>query len=219
MSKVKVKICCIQSFKEAQLAIKYGATAVGLVSEMPSGPGVISQSKIEEIAVQIPTGINTFLLTSKLNSEEIIAQIQNCKTNTVQLVDYVKLDVYQKIKRRFPHLQIVQVIHVKNEESINEALRIQKYVDSILLDSGNEKLVVKQLGGTGRTHNWKISKNIVSSVHVPVFLAGGLNSENISAAIKEVNPYGVDICSGVRTKGFLDENLLKEIFNKINNIN
>jgi phosphoribosylanthranilate isomerase len=213
--KVKVKICCIQSIEEAELAIKYGASAIGLVSEMPSGPGVISEDLIAEIAAHIPTEIKTFLLTSKTKAEHIIAQHNKCKTTILQLVDSVEINVYRKLRDALDGISIVQVIHVQDEESIKDALNVDKYVDAILLDSGNQSKKVKELGGTGRTHNWSISKKIVENVNVPVFLAGGLNPSNVSASINEVKPYGIDLCSGVRVNGILDENLLKKFFSKL----
>ena len=213
--KVKVKICCIQSIEEAELAIKYGASAIGLVSEMPSGPGVISEDLIAEIAAHIPTEIKTFLLTSKTKAEDIIAQHSKCKTTTLQLVDSVEINVYKKLREALDGVSIVQVIHVQDEESIREALNVAKNVDAILLDSGNQSKRVKELGGTGRTHDWSISKEIIENVNVPIFLAGGLNPLNVSAAINEVKPYGIDLCSGVRINGKLEEGLLKEFFSKL----
>ena len=215
MKKVKVKICCIQSFEEAELAIKYGASAIGLVSEMPSGPGVISEDLIAEIAAHIPTEIKTFLLTSKTKAEDIIAQHNKCKTTTLQLVDSVEINVYQKLREALDGVSIVQVIHVQDEESIREASKVAENVDAILLDSGNQSKKVKELGGTGRTHDWSISKEIVEYVNVPIFLAGGLNASNVSAAVNEVNPYGVDLCNGIRINRYLDESLLKEFFSKL----
>ncbi len=213
----KVKICCIQSIEEAELAIKYGASAIGLVSEMPSGPGVISEDLIAEIAAHIPTEIKTFLLTSKTKAEDIIAQHNKCKTTTLQLVDSVEINVYKKLREALDGVSIVQVIHVQDEESIRETLKVAKNVDAILLDSGNQSKKVKELGGTGRTHDWSISKEIVENVDVPIFLAGGLNPSNVSAAVNEVNPYGVDLCSGIRINGNLDESLLKEFFTNCKN--
>lgn len=215
---VKVKICCIQSIKEAKLAVKYGASALGLVSEMPSGPGVISEDLIVEIAKQVPVDISTFLLTSKTNYEEIITQHKKCNTTHIQLVDNVEIDVYKKLRLELPDVKIVQVIHVTGEESIGEAVSVSDFVDLILLDSGNQKLDMKELGGTGRTHDWSISKKIVERINVPLFLAGGINPSNVSAAINEVKPYGIDLCSGVRTNNKLYEKLLKEFFNTLKKI-
>ena len=89
-------------------------------------------------------------------------------------------------------------------------------MDFILLDSGNQKLKIKELGGTGRTHDWTISKKIVETVDVPVFLAGGLNPDNIKEAAEFVKPFGIDLCSGVRTNGKLDEHKLKQLFTNLN---
>jgi len=211
----KIKICCISNIKEAELAIQYGADVIGLVSEMPSGPGVIDFETIIEICKAVTGRIETFLLTSKKSSQEIVAQLKLCKTNTVQICDYLIEGTHLDIKREMPEVKVVQVIHVVNEKSIEEAIEASKTVDTILLDSGNQKLAVKELGGTGRTHNWELSKQIVKCISVPVFLAGGLNINNVKSAINFVHPYGVDICSGIRTNGNLDELKLAEYINQV----
>jgi phosphoribosylanthranilate isomerase len=218
MNKTKVKICCISNIEEAQLAISLGASAIGLVSEMPSGPGVISEQQIQYIAKSIPKTIDTFLLTSKQDTKSIINQLMKCKTNTIQIVDTLVDGDYSDIKTELPHIQIVQVLHVQDENSIDEAVAISHHVDAILLDSGNQNLAVKELGGTGRIHDWSISKKIVESVKVPVYLAGGLNSSNVVDAVKIVRPYGVDLCSSVRTNGKLDKHKLTDFFENINSI-
>jgi phosphoribosylanthranilate isomerase len=211
----RVKICCISSIEEAELAVKYGASAVGLVSEMPSGPGPISEELIEEIAATIPPGVSTFLLTSKLDVDSIIEQQRKTKVNTIQLVDRLLYGTHTDLRTALPGISIVQVIHVRGEESVKEAVNISKNVNAILLDSGNQSLKIKELGGTGRVHNWDISKRIVEFVNVPVFLAGGLKPENVSDAVKKVKPFGVDVCSGVRTNGNLDEMKLKAFFENV----
>lgn len=212
---VKVKICCISSLEEANLAISLGASAIGLVSQMPSGPGVITEDLITEIAKNIPTNVESFLLTSKQSASEIITQVKKCKTTTVQIVDDLVEGNYLNIKTELPNLKIVQVIHVEDEKTIDKAIEAAKYIDAILLDSGNQKLNIKELGGTGRTHDWSLSKKIVEKVKVPVYLAGGLNSQNVVEAISTVNPYGVDLCSSVRTDGQLDIKKLTEFFNSL----
>ncbi|MEP7145472.1 MAG: phosphoribosylanthranilate isomerase, partial [bacterium] len=209
--------CCISSIDEAKLAIKYGASALGLVSQMPSGPGVISDEKIIEIMKVIPDNTDSFLLTSETSSEEIIKQHNKFKTKTLQLVDKVDTVVYQELSRQLPGTVLVQVVHVTNDLSVEYATEVSQYVDAILLDSGNPDLKVKELGGTGRVHNWQLSKKIRETVNIPVILAGGLNSENVREAIKTVEPYAVDLCSGVRTNGQLDEVKLKQFFNSVRN--
>ena len=210
MSFIRIKICCISSVAEAKLAIKYGADALGFVSAMPSGAGIIDEELIPQIVSTVPPPTATFLLTSKVRTDDIISQILRCKTNTVQLVDRVESEVYSKILQELPWIKIVQVIHINSKDSIKEAELISPYVDALLLDSGNQSLPVKELGGTGRVHDWSISKTICEIIDKPIFLAGGLNFDNVEEAIRTVHPFGVDVCSGLRTKGHLDEEKLKQ---------
>ena len=211
----RVKICCIQNIEEARLAIRYGASAVGLVSAMPSGPGPIAEEKIAEIAREIPPGVASFLLTSKQDADSIIAQQRRTRVNTLQLVDSISVDTYKKLRAELPGIALVQVIHVLGQESINDALAAAPHVDALLLDSGRPDLPVKVLGGTGNTHDWSVSRAIVERAMVPVFLAGGLKAANVQEAIERVQPFGIDVCSGVRTNGLLDETKLAAFFSRI----
>lgn len=215
MAKPKVKICCISSKQEADDAIQFGASALGLVGEMPSGPGVISDKEIFEIAKEVPPPIGTFLLTSETNSQKIIEHHKRCHTNTIQIVDQLRDKDYQAIRDALPSVKIVQVVHVLDESSIDEALELSESVDSVLLDSGNPNLAIKELGGTGRTHNWELSRKIVELCETPVFLAGGLKPENVREAIESVQPFGLDLCSGVRTEGKLDLQKLEMFFEAV----
>ena len=208
----KVKICCISSHEEANLAIDCGAHALGLVGHMPSGPGVIADELIAEIAASVPAGTETFLLTSETHTEEIVAHHQRVRTTTIQLVDAIQSGTYQELRSALPDVKLVQVIHVIDQASIAEALEAAEAVDFLLLDSGNPKLKVKVLGGTGRTHNWAISKEIVETSPIPVFLAGGLKPANVKLAVEQVQPFGLDLCSGVRTDGKLDAGKLQAFF-------
>lgn len=200
----RVKICCMASVGEARAAISFGASAIGLVSRMPSGPGPIEEELITRIASTVPSGIETFLLTSETTAADIIAQQRRTRVTTLQLVDRVEDGAHRAIKSALPGINIVQVIHVTGDESLDEAMAIAPEVDALLLDSGNPSLPVKELGGTGRRHDWSISRKIVVESPVPVWLAGGLNASNVGEAIATVRPYGVDVCSGVRTQGRLD---------------
>ncbi|MGA7291341.1 MAG: phosphoribosylanthranilate isomerase [Terriglobales bacterium] len=208
----RIKICCIASIEEATLAIDCGASALGLVSSMPSGPGVISNERIAEIAASVPPPIGTFLLTSRQTVTGIIEQQRYCRTNTIQICDHLIEGTHRDLKKALPGISVVQVIHVTGPESVEEAVQVGPHVDAILLDSGNQKLAVKQLGGTGRTHDWTLSRAIRECVGTPLFLAGGLTSENVRQAIEEVAPFALDVCSGVRTDGKLDASKLKQFF-------
>jgi phosphoribosylanthranilate isomerase len=199
----KIKICCISSPEEAALAVAAGVHALGLVSRMPSGPGVIDESLIADIACNVPPGIDTFLLTALTEAEAIAEQHARCGTTTLQLVDAVPVDELTRLSRLRPAARLVQVIHVRGPQSLDEALSVAPHVDALLLDSGNPDLAVKELGGTGRVHDWQVSAEIVRRVNIPVFLAGGLHAGNARAAIEAVRPHGLDICSGVREGGRL----------------
>lgn len=197
------------------MAMSHGADALGLVGKMPSGPGPIADELIDAIAKTIHPPVASFLLTSEQSSSSIIEHIERTGVNTVQIVDELTNGTYQQIKNELPYVKIVQVIHVTGEESIVQALAIHQQVDAILLDSGNPTAAIKTLGGTGNTHNWSISRDLVKAVSVPVFLAGGLNAGNVKEAIRIVQPFAVDICSGVRTDGKLDAEKLKAFISAV----
>lgn len=216
--KPRIKICCISSIDEADVAIRAGASALGLVGKMPSGPGVISDEEIYEIAQTVPPPIATFLLTSETDSLDIIEHHKLVQTNTIQIVDKLHFGTYQEIHETIPSVKIVQVIHVLDEKSVDDACEIAEMVDAILLDSGNPNLDVKELGGTGRIHNWDLSRKIVEMCGKPVFLAGGINAGNVREAYERVEPFGFDLCSSVRTDGRLDERKLDEFFAAIDKI-
>ena len=213
--KTKVKICCIKSREEAELALRYGASALGFVSAMPSGPGPISEDQIAAIIPFVPSRVATFLLTSQQDAVAIIRQQQKTKANTLQLVDAVPFSVYPELRAELPSIAIVQVIHVTGAGAIEAAKAVAPFVDAILLDSGNPNLPVKELGGTGRVHDWSLSQMICRHVTVPVYLAGGLRPENVAQAIRTVQPYAVDICNGVRINGKLDEAKLSVFFSQV----
>ena len=212
----RVKICCIASVEEAWMAVEHGASALGLVSEMPSGPGPIPEDLIKDIAAIIPPAIASFLLTCKQDVDEIIQQQKRLGVNTIQICDRLEKGSHLRLRKALPGVAIVQVIHVTGPESLDEALEVARDVDAILLDSGNQTLAVKELGGTGRTHDWRISKEIREAIDIPLFLAGGLNPCNVAEAIAEVEPFGVDVCSGLRTEGRLDQKKLGDFFTSIN---
>jgi phosphoribosylanthranilate isomerase len=201
----RVKICCISSLEEARLAIRYGVSAVGLVSDMPSGPGVIEEELIAEIAAAVPPPIATFLLTCRQDSTSIIEQLRRTGCSTVQICDRLTTGHYGDIRAALPGVRIVPVVHVAGPESVEEAIAAAVDADGLLLDSGMPTLAVKELGGTGRVHDWGVSRRIREVVDVPVFLAGGLKPENVAQAIADVGPFGLDACTGVRTDGKLDE--------------
>jgi phosphoribosylanthranilate isomerase len=212
---VFVKICCIADLGEARLAIAAGASAIGLVSAMPSGPGPIAEDDIARIAAAVPRPTETFLLTALTDAEAIADQQRRCGTTAVQLVDAVAEPELRRLRRLLPDARLVQVIHVAGAESVDEARAAAPLVDTLLLDSGNPRLAIKELGGTGRVHDWSVSHRIRESVGVPVLLAGGLHPGNARAAFEQVGPAGLDVCSGLRLNGRLDAGKLRDFFHAL----
>lgn len=212
---MRIKICCIANPQEAADAIAFGAAAIGLVGAMPSGPGPISDEEIFRIARMVPPPIATFLLTSEQTAQGIVEHHRRTQTSTIQIVDELVGRDYAAIREALPVIKLVQVIHVIDEKSVGEAAEVAEYVDAILLDSGNPNLAVKELGGTGRRHDWRLSRKIVETCGKPVFLAGGLNADNVREAIETVQPFGLDLCSGVRTGGKLDLRKLELFFTAV----
>lgn len=205
----RLKVCCIQDVEEARLAVRLGAAALGLVSAMPSGPGVIAEETIATIARIVPPPVASFLLTSRQDPAGIAEQQRRTRVTTLQICDRLERGAHRELRRALPGIALVQVVHVTGPESVEEAVAVADEVDAILLDSGNQSLPVKELGGTGRRHDWGLSRRIRESVPVPIFLAGGLRPENAQEAIAEVDPFALDVCSGVRTDGRLDAQKLE----------
>lgn len=208
-ARTRLKVCCISTLGEAATAVACGADAVGLVAHMPSGPGVIEDDLILNIARQVPPAVTTWLLTSRTTANDIVEHVLTCGTNTVQIVKPIDPAEYQKLRLDLPaSTRIVQVVHVEDEYCFEIAQEYGRVADAVLLDSGRPSQ--DELGGTGRTHNWDLSRHIVEKLDVPVFLAGGLTPKNIIEAIEIVKPYGVDVCSGVRIDGRLNLTKLAE---------
>lgn len=199
---VRFKVCCIADRAELNWAIAAGASAVGLVSSMPSGPGAIADAQIADLAHRVPPGVDSFLLTSLQDPDAIIDQHRQTRATTLQLVDELPPGAYARLRAALPGIRLVQVVHVVDAGAIEEAAAAAQFVDAVLLDSGNPRLAVKELGGTGRRHDWAVSARIRDQLDVPVFLAGGLNPDNVAEAIGTVRPYAVDVCTGVRDQAF-----------------
>jgi phosphoribosylanthranilate isomerase len=208
MGRTRIKICCIQSHEEARLAIAAGADALGLVAAMPSGPGVIPEPLIHDLAVHTPPPVATFLLTSHTSAQDIVDQHRRCRTSTIQFCDRIAAADYSRLRELLPGTRLVQVVHVEGPEAVEEARRVAPHVDALLLDSGRPSLRVRELGGTGRMHDWSVSRAVREAVEVPVFLAGGLRPDNVAAAVAAVHPFAVDVCSGLRPAGGLDADRL-----------
>lgn len=206
----RIKICCIASREEAQMAIDEGADALGLVAQMPSGPGSISDQEIATITAFVPPPISTFMLTAETTAESISAHIKRTTPSTVQIVSHIDERESAKLAALHPNTRRIQVIHIEGSQALDLIPTYAPYVHAFLLDSGRPGAAVPEFGGTGRTHDWSISRAFVQQSPLPVFLAGGLRPDNVQKAIREVGSFGLDLCSGVRTDGKLDRNKLRD---------
>ena len=208
---VRFKVCCIQDVAEADLAVAAGAHALGLVSGMPSGPGPIDMETIARICRHTPPTVATFLLSAAVDPVELARQQRQSGASVIQLVSPVEPGVVRELARELPGIGIVPVVHVTGPASIDEALLLADAgAKLVLLDSGNPAATVPELGGTGRVHDWSISRRIRERLWIPVLLAGGLNPGNVAAAVARVGPFGVDVCSGLRRGGRLQPDLLED---------
>ncbi|ACY18142.1 phosphoribosylanthranilate isomerase [Haliangium ochraceum] len=203
--RTRVKICCISSRDEARRAIAAGADALGLVSDMPSGPGIISDELAQRVVRETPPPVSCFFLTLRERADAIAEQARACGADTVQVVHHIDPGEYPRLMEAVPNLRRVQVIHVEDASALELIERYAPYVHMFLLDSGRPNAPVAEYGGTGRVHDWAISAEFVRRSPLPVMLAGGLTPENVAGAMAQVAPYGLDLCSGVRTEGALDD--------------
>ena len=203
-----VKICCIQSLDEARRALTAGANAIGFVAEMPTSTGTIADARIREIVAALAPEVRSFLLTSRTEPEAIVEHQRAMGANTLQFVDRVSAESRAAVRRRLPHVSLVQVVHVVDRNSVQEARRAEAGADALLLDSGLPDAPNRVLGGTGSTHDWSLSQEIVGGAGCPVWLAGGLRPDHVAEAIRQVRPSGVDVCSGLRPGRALDAGLL-----------
>ena len=200
---------------EARLAVALGADAVGLVGHMPSGPGVIGVAAAAQIAKEMPCGTDTFLLTSAMRAKEIVKDLAVCPASAVQIVRHIDPGEYPELINAAPRVRRIQVVHIEDEGALDLLARYEPFVDAFLLDSGKTFGPEQQFGGTGATHNWTISRRFVEKTDIPVYLAGGLNSANVFEAITQVRPYGVDLCTGVRTDDQLDPAKLEAFMSEV----
>ncbi len=210
MARIRIKVCCIASVEEARLAIAAGADALGLVSAMPTGPGPIAEPLIAAIAATVPPPVDPILLTAEDRADSIADQAHRLGVRTVQLVRHVDSSEHVRLRGLDPALRIVQVIHVEDARALDQIALYAETAAAFLLDSGRPSAA--ELGGTGRTHDWSVSAEFVRRSPRPVFLAGGLTAENAAQAVREVRPYGLDLCSSLRTGGALDPALLAAFF-------
>lgn len=197
-----IKICCISTEEEIELALAEGASVLGFVGESPPGRGRLSDQAIAELIPAVRGRVPAWLLTVHTDLPALVAQVERTRPDGLQICDRVPPELLAALRARFPSLELIQVVHVSGPAAIAHAAEVEPSVDALLLDSGTPQGQERKLGGTGETHDWSISRRIVQQSAVPVWLAGGLRPDNVARAISEVGPAGVDLCSGVRDSDY-----------------
>lgn len=212
---IRVKICCVRTQEEAVTAVSFGAAAVGLVTSMPSGPAGLHSDAVREIVAALPPGTGSFLLTSITSVERLTELGLHTKVNTLQLWDRLRPEDYGRLRARLPGVSLVQAVHVLDDTALADAVDVAPRVDAIVLDSGNPAVPFRWEPATGRVHDWNLSRRIVDTLDRPVFLAGGITPGNVATAVQIVRPYGIDVCTGVRTNDKLDRSKLSNLFESL----
>ncbi|MEM0923705.1 MAG: phosphoribosylanthranilate isomerase, partial [Pseudomonadota bacterium] len=202
MVRVKVKICCMADPGEAAMAAAAGAEYIGLVGPMPSGPGTLTLEDAAEIARSAPPSATPVLLSSATTALDLVREAEAAGAGVIQIVQHVSPGIHAELVAQAPGLECWQVIHVEDRTAVDLIRSFDEQPDAFLLDSGRPAR--GELGGTGRVHDWAISRDCVAATARPVFLAGGLTPENVGEAIRQVRPQGVDLCTGVRLDGRLN---------------
>jgi len=215
--RTQIKICCIASLEEAQLAIQSGADAVGFVG-IDSSPRAMKLNTIAAITAQLTQHTATFFLTAECTAASITQRVNAAGTTTVQIASSLAVSELEKLQTALPETRRVQVIHVENESALDLIAQYAPYVHAFLLDSGHPNQAEPVYGGTGQTHDWSISAEFVRRSPIPVILAGGLSAENVGNAIRLVKPFAVDLCTGVRTNGKLDPSKLQAYIHAVRTV-
>lgn len=215
---MEVKVCCIRSLDEARTAIKAGADAIGFVGIHPPTPRTIADELIHSITQEVSRSIATVLLTASTRAEVISNQLQRTITSSVQLSAKLETEELRKLAETEPEVTRIKVVHVEGSEALKAIDQYADAVDIFLLDSGSPNAASPVYGGTGQQHDWRVSAEFVKASPLPVFLAGGLTPQNVTKAIDQVRPAGVDLCSGLRTGDRLDYSKLAAFMNAIQTV-
>jgi len=206
-----VKICGVRRQEDALLAAELGADAIGLlVGQKHTSPDFIFTTVAKDIARALPPSVEAVLVTHVEDLDELERLLQQSEITTVQLHSEIAPSSVEGLRGRLPHLKIFKSVSVISADSVAYPEAFEQLVDGFVLDSIN--VATGQLGGTGKTHDWSVSRQIVMRYsEIPIILAGGLNSENVRSAIEYVHPFGVDVNSGTKAPdGFKDTRKMEE---------
>ncbi len=197
---MRTKVCGIRNLQDAMTAINAGADAVGfLVGITHLAEDKISKEDARNIIEKLPPFVSTVLVTHLTDKDEIVELAKYLHVDTVQIHDYIPPEDVKYVREKLYYCKILKAIHVLDrDEALNMVKLFEGCCDALLLDSRTKE----RLGGTGLTHDWNVSREIVEKSSVPVILAGGITDKNSYDAVKKVRPYGIDANSGVEIDGY-----------------
>jgi len=202
----QVKLCGIKRLEDACLAVEAGADALGfLVGQTHTSADFIAPLTAKAIAATLPSGVTGVLVTHLTDPGDVLDLAALTGLPAVQLHGEIWPEDLARLRRAAPDLTFLKSFHVTDEAGLDYGDAFAGLVDGFVLDTANPR--TGQIGGTGLTHDWRLSRRIVERYRsVPVILAGGLNPENVAAAIAAVGPFGVDVNSGTKgSDGFKSE--------------
>ena len=206
-----VKICGIKRKEDALAAARFGADAVGfLVGQKYPSNDFISAQEASELIKIIPRPVTSIIVTHLNNAEKIFEIVRMAEPKGIQLHGEITITEAQKLRKSFPALKLYKSIHIQDGMNKNDIEKWYGLADAFVADTVNP--ATGQIGGTGITHDWLLSREICRMSEIPLILAGGLNPGNIGKAIRQVRPFGVDVNSGVKSRnGFKDHRLMKDL--------
>ncbi len=193
--KTRVKICGIKTLEDALAAAEAGADELGFHVGLTGARAPLEADNVAKIIAELPENVESVMVTSVTEAEQLIQLARKTGAQVIQLYGDATPETIGDVRKALPGIKVWKVLNVSDESSIEKAKEYQDSADAIALDTLNKETGVR--GGTGKTHDWNISKKIVESISIPVILAGGLNPENVADAVKTVHPYGLDVNSGV----------------------
>jgi phosphoribosylanthranilate isomerase len=193
MSTVRVKICGITRKEDLDAAAAAGADAVGFVVGAAASPRNLSLEKAEKLFRQVPPFVKSVLVTVPTSIIELAEACEKLNPDAVQ-IHGANLRSVALFREKLSATPLIGAVNANSADALEVAQVASKMFDAVLLDS----LADGQYGGTGIVHDWTLSKCIRKAVHpTPLILAGGLNPENVAEAVRVVQPYAVDVSSGV----------------------
>lgn len=216
MKTTRVKICGITNKKDLQAAVRTGADAVGFITGVKSSPRNLTLGEAKDLIYQVPLFVHSVVVMVPNNVEEIKNLINNLRPNVIQIHGNLNAHDFSVIKEEYPNLFLIKAIKAVPQKINKRAVEALKKYDAILLDSYTKG----KYGGTGIIHDWDLSLKIKQIIHpIPMILAGGLKPENVAEAIDYVQPYAVDVSSGVEKKpGIKDYQKICDFINRAREI-